>query len=113
MPEARARCGKLHVASIGRRRRDEILQSDLREQRAIQHARHRTILVELASGVGRRVCFDLASAHSPHEHLDEWTFVPIVARCWMTLKHARCYRTPLAGHVGLLPATITNSPGIR
>src|SRR4051794_10016310 len=112
MPERRARCGKPRVASTGKRARDQIVQSDLGQQRATEHARQRTILVELSIDVGRRV-FDACSANPPREHLHQRALVPIMTGCWMTLKHARCYGLPLAAHVGLLPTTMTNSPGIR
>jgi hypothetical protein len=52
-------------------------------------------------------------ANPSHEHLDERAFVAIMSGCCMTLKYARCHGLPSAAHVGLLPATITNSPGIR
>src|ERR1043165_380761 len=100
MQERRARCGKPLVASNGRRALDQIVQSELRQHRATQYTCQRTILVELSIDVSRRV-FDLPIANAACEDLDERALMPIVPRCCMTLKHARCYRLPLAAHVGL------------
>jgi hypothetical protein len=87
-----------------------VIQADLGELRTIQNARQRTILVQFAVDVRWRV-FDSKIADPADEHLDERALAAIMPRC-MTLEHARCYGLVI-GHVGLLPPTITNSPGIR
>src|ERR1044072_3684653 len=111
MRERHARCGKPREASIERRVREHVVERELGQRRATQNARQRTILVELAADMDRTV-FDSEVAHSSHEHLDERALVAIMPGC-VTLKDARCYGLPIAAHAGLLPATITNSPGIR
>jgi hypothetical protein len=112
MRERHVRYGKPREASTERRKRDEIVESDLSQHRATQHARQRAIPVELSIDIGRRV-FDPNGANPPRQHLHERAFVSLMPRCRMTLKDAGCYGLPLAAHAGLLPATITNSPGIR
>jgi hypothetical protein len=87
-----------------------MIQADLGQLWTVQNARQRTILVQLAVDVRGRV-FDSKVANPTDENLDERALAAIVS-CVMTLEHARCYCLLIA-HVGLLPATMTNSPGIR
>jgi hypothetical protein len=87
-----------------------MIEADLGQLRTVQDARQRTILVQFAVDVRRRI-FDSKVAHPADQNLDERALAAIMS-CGMTLEDARCYALVIA-HEGLLPATMTNSPGIR
>ena len=101
--------------------RPEIEQGQLGNQRTVEHARDRAVLVELAVNLGGRV-FDPEVVKPSGEHLNERT-LSLIVRPGMSLKNARCHGLWIAGHLepqagveltkGAVPATTTNSPGIR
>jgi hypothetical protein len=102
--------------------RAELLESHLGEQRAVEHARDGAIPVELAVDVGGDLV-DPEVANTSHEHLNERALVPAVRRRLVSLENAGCHGTSIAFHLepheltvattGAVPATMTNSPGMR
>src|SRR5688572_8094306 len=100
-----------------RRRRNNRLQTDVGpgepgEQRAVEHACDRTILVQLTLDASGLV-FDAQLANAPRQHLDERALMPTEHRALVSLKNTGCHCAMIAAHFCLLPATTTNSPGIR
>ena len=79
------------------------------DERAAENARDRTIFADLAlHAVG---CVrNVAVEQTPRERLGERA---LMSRQRVSLKYTSCYGRPITAHLGLLPATMTNSPGIR
>ena len=86
-------------------------KADVGKRWAGQYTRQRTISVELTVDM-RGAVFHSKIADPSLEHLHERALVAIMSCRRMTLKYARRDGASTV-HTGLLPATITNSPGSR
>jgi hypothetical protein len=95
-----------------RRARVPASRSECCEERACNDARDSAIFEDLtlhALGCAR----DLAIEEAARQRLDERAFVPTMPNRHVSLKNTSCHRPPITTHLALLPATMTNSPGIR
>jgi hypothetical protein len=92
--------------------RTDVVPGELREQRAVEHARDRTILLQLTVDA-RRFVFDAELVNAPCKHLDQRALMPAERRALVSLKNTRSHCAMIAAHFRLLPPTTTNSPGIR